>query len=90
MFEVPCNLYSGGHLVAADLIVWLQGRTSPSRGGRFHIPLNLEVLTGAKYRLEMLGERAKLLELPRLHSMDVRITEISGEVAHFDAVAPVG
>jgi hypothetical protein len=90
MLDVPCDLYADGHLVASDLIVWLHAHKSLSHEGRFHVPTNLEVLTGAKYHVELLGERAKLLEMPGGHSMNVVITEVSGEVAHFSPIASAG
>ena len=88
MLDVPCNVYADGYLVATDLIVWLHVRKSWSHDGVFHVPTSLEVLTGAKYHLELLGERAKLLEMPAGHSMDVLITEVSGQIAHFTPIAP--
>src|SRR5271157_1226586 len=90
MLDVPCNVYAGGHLVTTDLIVWLHPQQSLMHEGRFHVPTNLEVLTGAKYHLELLGERAKLLEMPGGHSMNVVITEVSGQVAHFSPAASAG
>ena len=90
MLDVPCNVYSDGHLVATDLIVWLHARQSSSHDGVFHVPTNLEVLTGARYHLELVGARAKLLEMPGGHSMDVLITEVSGEIAHFTPIVSAG
>ncbi|MGO9109281.1 MAG: hypothetical protein ACLP9L_08620 [Thermoguttaceae bacterium] len=90
MVNVPCDIYSDGHLVATNLMVWLRVKKSPSRDGMFHVPTNFEVLTGAKYHLELLGERAKLLEMPGKHSMDVLITEVSGQIAQFTSIAPAG
>ncbi|MGO9115435.1 MAG: hypothetical protein ACLP9L_40000 [Thermoguttaceae bacterium] len=90
MLDVPCDMYANGHLVATDLIVWLHAKKSSLHEGRFHVPTNLEVLTGAKYHLELLGARAKQLEMPGGHSMNVVITEVSGQVAHFSPVASAG
>ena len=83
-------MYADGHLVAAEVIVWLQANNCLAHEGVFHIPTNFEVLTGAKYHLELLGERAKLLEMASGHSMDVLITEVSNQIAHFTPIAPVG
>jgi hypothetical protein len=83
MLDVPCDLYSDGRLVATDLIVWLHAKKCSSHEGMFRVPTNFDVLTGAKYHLELLGERAKLLEMPGGLSMDVRITAVSGQIAHF-------
>ncbi len=90
MLDVPCDMYADGHLVATDVIVWLHVRRSLSQEGVFHVPTNFGVLTGAKYHLELLGERAQLLEMPGGHSMDVLITEVSGPIAHFAPISPVG
>jgi len=86
MLDVPCDVYADGHLIVTDLVVWLHAKQSLSHGGVFHIPTNLEVLTGAKYHLELVGERAKLLEMPGGRSMDVLITEVSGQIAHFTPI----
>ena len=90
MLDLPCDMYADGRLVATDLIVWIHARKGLSQKGVFHVPTNFEVLTGAKYHLELLGERTKLLEKPGGHSMDVLITEVSGPIAHFTPIAPVG
>jgi len=86
MLDVPCDVYADGHLVASGLIVWLHAKKSSSQAGVFHVPTNLEVLTGARYHLELLGERAKLLEMPGAHSMDVLITEVAGQIVHFTPI----
>lgn len=83
MLDVPCDLYADGQLVASDLVVWLHVDNSLWHEGMFHIPIDHEVLTGAVYHLELLSDKAKLLDMPSRHTMDVRITEVSGEVAHF-------
>jgi hypothetical protein len=87
MLDVLCDLYADGHLVATDLKVWLHAKNTLSHEGRFHIPANLEVLTEAKYHLELHGERANLLEMRGRHSMDVLITEVSGQIAHFASIS---
>jgi hypothetical protein len=37
--------------------------------------------------LELLVERAKLLDMPGGHSVDIVITEVSGQIAHFAPIA---
>ncbi len=86
MLDVPCNLYADGQLVTSDLIVWLHVNKSLSHEGMFHIPIDHEVLTGAVYHLELLGEKAKRLDMPNRHSMDIRIISVSGQVAHFSPI----
>ena len=76
MLEVPCDLYADGHLVASNLIVWIHRDNQPPHKGRFHVPANLEVLSGTRYHLELLGERAAWWHIPAGHAMDVIITEV--------------
>jgi hypothetical protein len=83
MFDVQCDMYAGGQLMASDVKVWLHPKEATAHSGMFHIPSNLEVLTGAKYHLELVGERARLLDMPVGHTMNVVITEVAGEIAHF-------
>jgi hypothetical protein len=90
MWEVPCDLYADGHVVASNLTIWLHRDNQPPHEGRFHVPASLDVLTGAKYHLELLGERACWSHIPSGHSLDVIITEVSGQVAHFIPVALPG
>jgi hypothetical protein len=80
-------MYADGQLVAEDLVVWFHAKQTSLHEGRFHIPTNFEVLTGAKYHLEPQGEKAKLLDMPGGHAMEVLITEVSGQIAHFAPLA---
>jgi hypothetical protein len=83
MLELSCNLYSGGRLVVTDLKVWVNTGKDKEHGGFFHVSSNLEFLSGAKYRLEWLGEKENLPGMPSSHWMDVVITGVSGHIAHF-------
>jgi hypothetical protein len=83
MVDVQCDMYANGQLVASNLKVWLHAKGGSLHDGMFHVSANLEVLTAAKYHLELYGERAKLLNLPGGHSMDILITEVSGQIACF-------
>lgn len=83
MVEVQCDLYADGRLVASDLKVWLHAKGGALLNGMFHVSANLEVLTAARYHLELHGERAKLLNLQSGHSVDILITDVSGQIARF-------
>ena len=83
MVDVQCDMYADGRLVAGDLRVWLHVQGGSLHKGMFHVSTNLNVLTAARYHLELHGERAKLLNLSGGHSVDVLITEVSGQIARF-------
>jgi hypothetical protein len=83
MLQLSCNLYSGGKVVVTDLKVWVHIGQGKEQGGFFHVLSDLEFLSGAKYRLELLGEKGKLLGMPGGHWMDVVITGVSGHIAYF-------
>jgi hypothetical protein len=87
MLDVTCDLFADGNLAATNLVVWLPIKEGPSHEGRFRVPTNFEVLTGARYHLELLGEKAKLMKMPAGHSMDIIITEVADQVAHFTRVS---
>jgi hypothetical protein len=82
MIELPGNLYSKGILVASELKVWLNKPAQRSKG-IFRVPASLELRSGAKYRIELFGEPAGPPHAQQCLSLDVVITGVSNQIAHF-------
>lgn len=89
MLELPCDLYSSGKMLLSGLRIWVDTKLAPDHEGFFHVPADLGILSGARYHLELHAEGAKRLGLSGRPSLEVWITDVSGQIAHFAPLAPL-